>query len=140
MVILFLDTNVIIRHVTQDHPEHSEQARQLFRRVEKGELIVETCEGVVVEAVQVLSSPRLYGVSRSVIRGLLAHLLSLHGIRIPHKRSYLRALDLYASSNLDFVDCLEVAHMERLQISSIASFDRDFETVDGITRVTPGES
>jgi predicted nucleic acid-binding protein len=132
--IRFLDTSVIIRHLTQDHPELSIRAREILRQIERGELVVMTCEGVVVEVVQVLASARLYHLPRPEIRRLLVELLSLPGLKLPHKRSYIHALERYAKSNLDFVDCLEVAHMQRLNIDTIASFDRDFDKVSGITR------
>ncbi|MFN0071256.1 MAG: PIN domain-containing protein [Chloroflexota bacterium] len=135
MEIRFLDTSVIIRHLTQDHPEHSMRARQIFLQVERGDLVVMTCEGVLVEVVQVLSSPRLYHLARLEICRLLSQLLSLPGLKLSNKRAYLQALERYAASTLDFVDCLEVAHMERLRIDTIVSFDRDFDKIAGVTRL-----
>jgi predicted nucleic acid-binding protein len=63
--------------------------------------------------------------------------LLLDGLRIEHKRTYFRALDLYAATNVDFGDALSVAHMERLGITRIVSFDRDFDRLPGIERVEP---
>lgn len=131
----FLDTSVIIRHLTRDQPQLSARARLVFLQVERGELTLVTCEGVIVEVVQVLSSPRLYNVTRLEIQRLLSQILSLPGIRLPNKRSYIRALEHYAATRLDFVDCLEIAHMERLGLSTIVSLDRDFDKIAGVTRM-----
>jgi predicted nucleic acid-binding protein len=56
---------------------------------------------------------------------------------MPYKRMYLRALDLYVAMNIDFVDALSVAQTERAKVTTILSFDRDFDRVPGITRQGP---
>jgi predicted nucleic acid-binding protein len=98
---------------------------------------VTTCEGVIVAAVHILSSKQLYNLARPAIRTHLGNILTLRGLRLQHKRTYLRALDLYASTNLDFVDTLNIAHMERSKITTIISFDRDFDRFEQITRREP---
>jgi predicted nucleic acid-binding protein len=50
---------------------------------------------------------------------------------------YLRALDLYAAHSIDFEDALIVAQMERQRITDIYSYDQDFGSVAGITRLEP---
>ncbi len=137
MDLEFVDTNVIVRAVTDDDLNQKERARRLFRRVEDGEAILTTCESVLVEVVQVLSSKRLYGWPRGAIRDYLVGLLNLVGFQIPGKRSYLRALELYGSTNIDFVDALNIAHMERAGITTILSFDKDFDDVPDINRREP---
>jgi hypothetical protein len=62
---------------------------------------VATCEGVVVEVVQVLESKHLYNFPRAAIHAALTDVIRMRGIRLPHKRTYLRALDLYASTSVD---------------------------------------
>jgi len=133
----YLDTNVFIRHLTQDEPQMAQQARSLFKQLETGQATATTCEGVIVEAVQVLSSRALYNLPRPQIRQHLGNLLSLKGLHLPRKRVYLRALDLYATSSLDFVDALIVAHMERDRATAVISFDRDFDQFAQITRRQP---
>lgn len=82
-----------------------------------------------------LSSRALYNVPRADIQRLLSPLLRLRGLTLAHKRTYLRALELYVQYPfLDFVDALNVAHMERQGISAILSFDHDFDRIPGITR------
>jgi predicted nucleic acid-binding protein len=133
----FLDTNVIIRYVTNDNPDQSARSLAFLQEVEAGRQTVTTCEGVLVEAVQVLESKRLYNFPRSDIQATLADLIAMRGLQLPHKPTYLRALELYASTNLDFVDALGVAHMERLALNTIVSFDRGFDRIQGIRRREP---
>ena len=133
----FLDTNIFLRFLTGDDPDRSASASALFERVELAELTVTTSESVVVEIVQVLSSKVLYNAPRSEIRHQLRKVLSLPGLVLPHKRSYLRALDIYSATNLDFVDAISTAHVERAHAGRIISYDRDFDRIEGIVRAEP---
>ena len=133
----FLDTNVIIRFLTRDNPVQSVKAQTFLKAVETGSTKVITSEAVIIEAVQVLSSKALYHLSRADIKKHLTNIIELKGLQLSHKRSYVRALDLYAQFTIDFVDALNIAYMERLKIATIISFDRDFEKIKNITRKEP---
>lgn len=138
MDLPFLDTNIVIRYLTQDDPDQSARAKALLDQVEAGELQVTTSETVLGELVFVLSSKRLYNLPREEIRAYLGAFLGLKGLRLPNKRMYLRALELYATiSRLDFAGALHVAEMERRKLTTIISFDEDFDGIEGITRREP---
>jgi hypothetical protein len=50
----------------------------------------------------------------------------------------LRALALYAQYvDLDFEDCLSVAHMEQLAVQQIYSYDEGIDRVDQVARLEP---
>ena len=133
-----LDTNIIIRHITQDDPELSPRARAFLTRLETGEAEAQLTEVVLLEAVQVLSSRVLYNLPRAEIARDLAVIIRLRGVRLPTKARSLRALELYAATPaLDFVDALLVAYAERQTPAAIVSFDQDFDRVPGITRQEP---
>lgn len=137
MARVFLDTNVVLRFLTEDDLHQAEQARALLLEAEDGQTELVTCEGVVVEIVQVLSSQALYDLPRADIREHLDAIIGLPRIKLPNKGVYLRALEFYAQhAFLDFVDALQVAHMERRGITEIASFDRDFDRIPGIRRLS----
>ncbi len=116
--IEFLDTNIIIRYLTQDNPDHTQRAYALLQQIGQGLLTVTTSEVVIAEVVYVLSSKVLYNFSRQDIRTYVRPIITLNGLKLPHKRTFLRALDLYASTNLDFEYALNVAHMERIGITT----------------------
>jgi len=138
MPLPFLDTNLIIRYLTQDDPDQSQRAKQILDQVAAGTLQVTTSETIIGEIVFVLSSKALYNLPRDEIRRHLTNILSMKGLRLPYKRMYLRALDLYTTNpKLDFADALSVAHMERQKLSTILSFDEDFDGIPGITREEP---
>ncbi len=135
----FLDTNIILRYLTRDDEAKAEACYRLFQSVKNGEEELFTCEAIVTEVVYVLSSPPAgYRLSHDDIRARLVPILSLRGLRLLHKRVYVRALDIYASSpSLDFEDALAVAHMERQGITEIVSYDRDFDRVAQVQRTEP---
>lgn len=135
----FLDTNIILRYLTRDDETKAEACRRLFQQAQRGAEELLTCEAIVTEVVYVLSSPRgPYRLSHEEIRARLVPILTLRGLRLPQKRGYIRALDLYATSPfLDIEDALAVAHMERQGLSEIVSYDRDFDLVADVQRVEP---
>lgn len=135
----FIDANVVLRYLTRDDETRAKACFELLRRVQRGEEELTTCEAIVAEVVYVLSSPRLpYRLDHAQIRARLLPILTLRGVRLPHKRVCLRALDLYASSAfLDFEDALAVAHMEQRGTAEIVSYDRDFDRVPDIRRIEP---
>lgn len=73
----------------------------------------------------------------ATIRDPLYPLLLLPGLELPHRKTYLRALDFYAVYNVGLEDALMVAHMEREGETDLYSYDRDFDWVPGITRIEP---
>jgi predicted nucleic-acid-binding protein len=133
----WLDTNIIIRFVTNDNPDQSTRAAAFLQRVETGQEVVALAEGTLVECVQVLSSSQLYNLPRADIAETLSDLISMRGLRLTPKRTYLRALDLYAATRVDFVDALLVAKAEGMQPAEIISFDRDFDRFPSVRRREP---
>lgn len=114
-----------------------EVSKELLERAERGEVALLTSESVIAELVFVLSSPRLYNLSRDRIRALLTPILSLKGLRLPKRAACLRALDLYVETSMDFVDALAVAQMEAGGVTEVCSYDEHFDLVSGIRRLEP---
>jgi len=106
-----LDTNVIVRHVTADHPDHSPRARRYFQ------------------------DP--YNLPRQKICDDLAELIRMPGVKLRTKSLYLRALKLYGVHRiLSFVDSLLAAVAER-EDGVVMTFDKGFDRVSTITRIEP---
>lgn len=133
---LFLDTNILLRHLTQDDPVQSKASTALLRHVEQGEEVVITSELVVAEAVFILQSKR-YGLSPEAIRDALEPLIFLPRIHLAHKPLYRRAFELYCAERMSFVDAYNTAFMEARGITEIYSYDTDFDKVRGVKRVEP---
>ena len=135
----FLDTNVILRYLTRDDEAKADACYKLFQAVQQGVEELFTCESIIAEVVYVLSSSRApYQLSHSEVRDRLLPILSLRGLKLPQKRTYMRALDLYGTTPfLDFEDAVAVAHMEQRDILEIVSYDKDFDRIAGVRRTEP---
>lgn len=133
----FIDANIFIRHLTQDHPTFSLACTALLMKAEQGEIVLTTSESVVTEVVQVLSSPRLYQLPRPQICTLLTALLSLPGIKCANRSILTQALSIYARENIDFSDCLTIAHMQQSSLTELYSYDQDFDRFEMIHRLEP---
>ncbi|MGQ9554096.1 MAG: PIN domain-containing protein [Anaerolineae bacterium] len=126
----FLDTNVVLRHLLADHPDHSPRSTELLRRLEQGEVRVRTSELVVFECV--LTLERYYHVAKNAIRDALLPLVEL-----PGKRPWRVAFDLYVLHRLPFADAYHAALMQQIGLPDIISLDHDFDRLPGIRRQGP---
>jgi predicted nucleic acid-binding protein len=133
----FVDTNIFLRYLTRDDPDKAQACFELFKRAEANQITLTATETVIAEVVYVLSSKRTYNLPRDQIRARLYPILTLQGLRLPQRRTVLRALDLYVAYPIDFEDALIVAHMERGAIRELYSYDRDFDQVPGVERQEP---
>jgi predicted nucleic-acid-binding protein len=115
-----LDTNVILRFLIEDDPPKATRAIRLMERVERGREGIEISEAVLTEAVWTLE--RFYKVPRNEISQKLIALLSFRGVRMASRESSIQALQYFANSHADFVDCLLAAD-SKLRRMPIYTFD-----------------
>jgi predicted nucleic acid-binding protein len=133
----FLDTNIIIRYLTNDDLAKKQACYALLKQAEENKISLTTSEAVITEVVYVLASKRHYYLSPEEIRDRLHPVLSIRGLRLAHRQTYLRALELYVVYRVDFEDCLSFAHMEGQRLTEIYSYDQDFDQVASIKRIEP---
>ena len=137
MTVLFLDSNILLRHLTNDDPERGQACFALIQAIEQGELSAWTSDLVIAEVVFVLANKNTYNLGRETIRDLLLPLINLPGIKLPHKRLYPRVFELYTSLPIDYVDAYHVVLMERRGTTEVLSYDKHFDQVEGIRRREP---
>jgi uncharacterized protein len=133
MPVRFIDTSVLLRYFTRDDEQKAQQVLNLLLRVERGEEKVTTSPLVIFETVLTLQS--FYQVPRPRIKDLVTSIISLRGLQLPGKNIYYHAFDLYITKNISFADAYNAAYMLAEQISSIYSWDTDFDNIEGIIRV-----
>ena len=137
MTVPFLDSNILLRHLTNDDPDRGQACFALVQALERGEFSAWTSDLVVAEVVFVLANKNTYNLSRETIRDLLLPLISLPGIKLPYKHLYRRVFELYTTLPIDYIHAYHVAHMERRGTTEILSYDRHFDRVAGILRREP---
>ena len=101
-----IDTNVILRFVLNDNDEMAKRATE-----------------VIAEVVYVLKS--VYSTPKDKIKSIIHGLSDI--IRIENTDCVIYAIDLFASTSLDFVDCLLVAY-HTLNGETVFTFDKKLNT------------
>lgn len=132
---LFLDTNVILRHLLRDDEEKAYRSKEFLHRLERRETRARTSDTVIHEVVYVLE--RTYHTPKAEISDLLLPIILFPGLVLPGKRLYIRAFELYVDRNISFADAYSVALMERLNIDQVVSYDTHFDRIEGIRRIEP---
>lgn len=127
----FIDTNVLIRHLTGDPPEMAERATSVLR--EETQLLL--TDLVLAECVYVLES--FYEVKRKRVAELLRSAISLTSVKVLDPAALLRALEIYETAAIDFAEAYLVAQAEVTGVREIISFDRSLDKVDTVTRREP---
>lgn len=130
-VSAFLDTNVLIRHLTGDPPAQARRATSFLERAE--ELLLPDL--IVAEAVYVLEL--FYEVERERVAELGRAILGFAAIVVVDESLLLRALEVYEVERLDFAEAYLVASAEATGVETIASFDRDIDRLATVRRVDP---
>lgn len=135
MTLPFLDTNILVRHFTQDNPSQSPRASAYLERIENGDIRARTEPTVIFETVYLLE--KQYKIPRSLVHDGLLALLDLPGIVLPGKRRIRDAFALYIERNLPFADAYHIAVMRAERLDEIVTFDREFDRIPGIRRIEP---
>jgi predicted nucleic-acid-binding protein len=99
-VVRAIDTNIIVRFVTNDDPDQSERARQLVLR---NTLFVPIT--VLLEAEWVLRS--VYQLDRASIATALRKFVGLETVHVQHATEVAQALD-HATAGMDLADALHL--------------------------------
>lgn len=137
MSTAFVDTNIILRYLIGDDPEKMRACYALFKAADNNKLVLTTSESVIAEVVFVLSSKKHYGLSAEEIKKRLMPILVIRGLKLENQSTMKRALDLFPELEIDFEDCLCIAHMERQQLQEIYSYDQDFDHIENVKRMEP---
>ena len=102
MKTCFVDTNLFIRYLTNDDPIKADRVEKLLEEAAKGQVKLVTTEMVIAEIVWVLESS--YSLKNREIAPLIRSILATPGIEVINSAQVSRALELYVSVNVDFID------------------------------------
>ncbi|MGH9156710.1 MAG: PIN domain-containing protein [Acidimicrobiales bacterium] len=127
----FLDTNVLVRHLTGDPADLA--ARATAYLASERELLL--TDLVAAETVYVLES--FYEAPRAEVAQALRSLVAFDSIACVDPALLLRAIEVYETDRIDFVEAYLVACAESTGVGKVASFDRSIDRVDTIERIEP---
>lgn len=127
----FVDTNILVRHLTGDPPDQAARASRFLAAAD--ELLL--ADLVVAEVVYVLES--FYEVPRPRVAELVRAIIAFPAMVVLDPAMLLRALEVYETDRLDFAEAYLVAQAERSGVGVVASFDKAIDRVATVRRVEP---
>lgn len=100
-----IDTNVLVRYLTQDDPEQSDLANALIKRIIEQKKIVWLCQMTLCETIWVLS--KCYKLSRNELVAVVYELLLTPQLKLEEEETiWLAVKDFEINKDVGFVDCL----------------------------------
>jgi len=121
----YVDTNVLVRIMTNDVPELTQTAIQEVKNSKLGELII--LDAVLVELFFVLEFNKNYKFPRDKIEIVFNGILAIPQFKISHDAK--TAFSIYARhAELDFTDCLLISSAKGRKKSAF-SFDNDLNKI-----------
>jgi len=127
----FVDTNVLVRHLTGDPPKMAAKATA-FLDSTPGLLLVDL---VVAETVYVLET--FFEAPRGQIADAIRALIAFRSVVTVDPALLLRAVEVYETARRDFAEAYLVANAESTGVNKVASFDKTIDRVGTVERVEP---
>lgn len=127
----FIDTNVLVRHLTGDPPDMAARATAYLQA--ETELLL--ADLVAAETVYVLES--FYEAPRYEIAQAIRSLVAFDSVVCVDPALLLRAVEAYETERLDFAEAYLVACAESTGVNKVASFDRSLDRITTIERIEP---
>ena len=127
----FLDTNIVVRHLTGDPPDMAARATA-YLQSETDLLLTDL---VAAETVYVLES--FYETPRGQVAHAVRSLVAFDSVVSVDPPLLLRAIEVYEMDRVDFAEAYLVACAESTGVGRIASFDRSLDRVSSVERIEP---
>jgi predicted nucleic-acid-binding protein len=120
--VIGIDTNVLVRYITQDDPAQARKATNVIER--------ECTDGnrgfvsvvVLLEVVWVVES--CYAASRDDVATILRRILESRQLAVQDAEPVWQALSAFERTNSDFADCLVAALATASGCTKVVTFDR----------------
>jgi len=131
-----IDTNLLVRYLTDDDPQKAKAVDVLLNRAGKGELRILIPSIVVAELVWVLESS--YKMTADEIAKLLEAILNTPGIAVQEKGIIKAALSLYKTKEIDLIDAWIIEFAKARGAKKIYTFDKKhFKGVEEVAIISP---
>lgn len=129
----WIDTNVLVRHLTGDPPAMARRATRFLAAATPGELLL--ADLALAEVVYVLES--VYDLERPAVAEAARAIVTFPAIAVDDPQLLLRAVEVYENDRLDFAEAYLVASAERSGVRAVASFDKTVRRVASVELIQP---
>jgi len=130
-VTAFVDTNVLVRHLTGDPPEMASRATA-YLAAEPDLLLADL---IVAETIYALES--FYEAPRQQVAEAVRSMLAMPSITAVDPALLLRAIEVYETDRIDFAEAYLVACAESTGVDRVVSFDKAIDRVETLKRIVP---
>lgn len=125
-----VDTNVLVRHLVQDHPAQAAAAAALFKQAAaQGEMLFVELT-VALELEWVLRSRYRFG--KEAVLNVFSALLESRELQFQSEAVLEQALDLYQAHTADFADCMHLGACLSDGHEPMLTFDRKAQALPGV--------
>lgn len=140
MAVVLLDSNVLIDYKDTSADGRHERATDIVRAIDRNELpTARVTNYVLMETLNWIHERQRHDIAVD----LKDRLSVSAGFELVHsaQTDFTSALDLFDTyDRLSFGDATIVAYMQRTGIEYLYSFDEDFDSVEGITRLDTADN
>ena len=119
---VFLDTNIFLRYLTDDPPEHAGKVERLLELAKEGEITLVAGPPVFFELAWTLKS--FYKMSRQKIYECLTAILGISALEVTDIHTVEEALELYKATSADFADAYLAVLSKLTGADAVATFNR----------------
>lgn len=131
---IFIDTNIFLRYLMEDHKEFAKKSKKLISKIENGKYKAKTSVMVIAEVIWTLRS--FYDQPKKEIIKAVDGILSISNLYIIEKINIRKVLKLFSVSSAEFIDCYNYVLSKQNNIKNVASFDDDWDPLEDIERIT----
>lgn len=128
---VFVDTNILLRYLTNDFPEQAQHLENLIERSNSGEIRLVVNSMVFAEIVWTLQS--FYKYPKDKIDEIVSAIVASEAFEINERDILLQALEDFHSLNINFIDAYIASWMQKKQLYKIFTLNKkDFKRISGI--------
>jgi len=134
MNTLLVDTNVVLRFLTNDIPSQAKKVEKRFKTAQEGKISLRILPIVVIEIIFHLE--HWYKFKKVDACEKIKMLFSPTWMQLDEKVAIFESLEIYKTSNIDFVDLI-LWCIAKKDKQKILSFDKDYDKLSPKLRTTP---
>ena len=131
--IVYADTNIFLRYLTNEPEGLSEKVSNFFNEMELGKYRLFVCDLVVSELVYVLE--KVFEIPKKEICEKVKILMLKKNIILENSQIIFKALEVYRDFNINFVDAYIYSHSSNNGVKKYFSFDNHFKKFNNIELV-----
>ena len=133
--VYFVDTNIFLRALINDDEKKYTDVITFLEGIKNNRFKAYSSSLVLAEVVWTLSS--FYKLQKSDVVKSVESIINLSGLMFVENQDSAKALDLYKTHNVKYIDCLIISGLiDKNKAWTIVSYDLDFDKL-GAERIEP---